>query len=148
MVLHQHAIASDGVASNVSTIYPRVGGKRLHMIEWELPDVRTTHTKTFDEYEIARARNHERAKIEYLTKDPTISRVAGTSASTFGWLLLIPGAAAALGLVCLTIGALRARAHRALYVNGTVAEARVTSVYPDFFALVLQQVPARTFQRP
>ena len=68
--------------------------------------------------------------IEYDPQNPSVARVEGENASTFGWFALIPLAGALIGL-CVMLAALpRLSRIRGIYINGTAAKAKVTAISP------------------
>jgi hypothetical protein len=67
---------------------------------------------------------------DYDPQAPSRSRLAGGSASFFGFFVLIPLAFAVVGTIIFSSGLRRIRAVRAIYVHGHPVRAEVTAVTP------------------
>jgi hypothetical protein len=79
---------------------------------------------------IGRARAGQPLAIEYDPQAPGLTRLAGGSASFFGWFVLFPLGFAVVGAVILGGGLRRLLRARALYVHGEAVRAQVTAVSP------------------
>jgi hypothetical protein len=85
-------------------------------------------TGTHDRAVIAAADRGQAVDIEYDPRDPRLVRLAGGSASVFGWFTFFPTVFLVVGSVIFMTGFKRMRARRRIYRDGVAATAVVLAV--------------------
>jgi hypothetical protein len=131
-ILDDRGVRTDAHPFEVHPTNTRINRRTVQEIQLRFTDragqEHVGHVGSTSPSVIASARKGEPIAIDYDPQDPELIRVAGGSASVFGMLVLMPLGFAAVGAVLFVIGLLGARRTRALYRDGTAAEAHVVAV--------------------
>ena len=130
VVLDRRGKRAEAMPTSVDATGAFVNGRPVYRVSYDFFDERgqpcESAADTTDAAVLERAERRERLPIDYDPEAPALSRLAGGSASFFGWFTLLPLAFAVAGLVVLGTGLARGLRTRNIYVHGVAALARVT----------------------
>jgi hypothetical protein len=131
-ILDDRGVRTDAQPFEVHPTSTRINRRTVQEIQLRFTDgagqEHIGHVGTTSPSVIASARKGTPIAVEYDPQDLERIRVAGGSASLFGMLGLMPLAFALVGGILFVVGMRGARRMRALYRDGTAAEARVVAV--------------------
>lgn len=132
VILSRRGKTAQAMPTSVDRTGASVNGRPVFRISYDFFDEggqpREATADTSDPAVLARAERRERLSVDYDPLSPSRSRLAGGSASLFGWFTLMPVAFAIVGLLVLRAGVARVLRTRAIYIHGTPALARVTGI--------------------
>ena len=131
-ILDDRGVRTDAQPFEVHPTSARINRRTVQEIQVRFTDgdgqEHIGHVGTINPAVIASARRGTPISIDYDPQHPELLRVTGGRASLFGMLGLMPLAFAVVGASVFVVGLLRARRSRALYRDGSAAEARVVAV--------------------
>jgi hypothetical protein len=132
IVLDRRGRPAQASPTAVERTSAHVNGRAIYRIAYTFTDgtgaPQASDAGTTDGYRIARATRRQPLAIDYDPAKPSRSRLAGESASLFGWFVLLPLGFAVVGAAIAMLGLRRMLRARQTYVHGQPVRAQVTAV--------------------
>ena len=134
--LDERGAHATAVVTSVAGTSSYVNRQRIYRIGAHYTDAKgvehSVDMVSHDAVIVSRAMDQKPISIDYDPESPTVARVHGGSVRAFGssmgWVLIIPGTFALVGLVILSIGLMSGSRARRLYRDGSATVGRVTAV--------------------